>query len=293
MKIGATTVLTPGDDPLAFELDWRMRLARAIVSARASGRFSLTRCDDDVRQAVRYLEHRASHPVNLPEAPHDRVLVWSTTMTGAMIEALLLTVLAFEEIGLRLNLAASDVRLYSRLMCDTRDDGGRARPEILARVKLELQGAAATPGIQLKRMALHGGAELLDQMVGTTGQPVDLLRLVDNELTRRVVTNELTSGDLIRLQATGLLRRRLEHELAPPQGEADGWAFTRKLLSGLRIQVTGATKTPEQQAAQTQAIQEHFEAQQRVSRTPVTENPNQDDRELDTMLKRHLGPQPR
>lgn len=294
MKVGNQMFLTPWDDPVGYELDWRMRMARAVVSAKADTFFGWAKCNDqDVRDLVAHLEYRGRHiqPLDIPQKPHDRVCLWDNTLTGTLVQAFLLTPAPYDAIGKHLGLSPAEVVLYGRLFYDVRDNQGNRCPAILMRIKTELRVAEPNEGNKLKLVALAGGATMLCQMIApsSTEPAATLYDLVDQALTRRVVTGELRDSDLIRLQANGVMRTRMDWEFKPPAKDQGGWDVLQKVLETLKVEVKTPDREPEQQAHTTQQLRSHFDAQRKVSGTPVPVNPETGEGNVDNLIRTAFG----
>jgi len=136
MKISGQTIVTPLDDPMVYEVDWRHRVARALYDADPIA--PLAR-DPVVRDLVSHFRYRAKRPLDrdLPR-PLDRITRWHDQTTGRIIEAYLLTNATYEEIGVALGLDADEVKRYGELFYDVRDPQGRPLNGVLTRLRAEL-----------------------------------------------------------------------------------------------------------------------------------------------------------
>ncbi len=224
MHTGNVNIRTPDEDPLGYDLDWRWQMAKALVDLESTGEKAPLAADADVRKLVRHLMlRRRVGAICKPDAI-DRVIGWHESDARALIEAYLIGAVTCEEAALELDIAAADLRLYSCLFFDLRDDAGSIRPAIIMRLSAEIQ-AIEVPDIaaRLRKVALTGGTHGLRRFLcaGQTrksvGEP-SLDELVEAELKRRLVAGELRTGDLTRLQANAIARERMLKETDAGKG---------------------------------------------------------------------------
>ena len=207
-------IITPTDDPIGYQLDWRHRIAEAAEKMLpAMGR------DPDLKACYQHLHQR-------PNPQFDRITAWRNTMTGQLLEAYLVTGSPVEAIAEELGLDAGDVRLYCKIFWAIRDTGDMPLKGVLMRLRASLPREPGDDD-RLVRAALLGGLEGLRGQTGARDHG-DLRAIVEQELTRRVVAGELKTGDLIRLRSHDLMLRKIE--LDSRDGQQQNQDATRLLL---------------------------------------------------------------
>lgn len=297
MIVHAQTILTPRDGAGPFDLDWRHKVAVAATSTELTRIPFALADDEELRRYAVHLRRRAKVPLKYGDllTAYDRVAGWHCQQTGRLLEAYLLTPAAVQEIATELGLDAADIALYLLLFFDVRGPDGALKRGVAVRLRAELTDEVDEQG-RLKRAALLGGLPLLRKLTRSVAddRPADLLSaLVDQELARRIVSEQLGVRDLARLQANSLLRERVRHENADTQAlRMEGWMYTLKLLEAMAPQMLRPSPTAETNAATSNEIQSRLRAQRNVQNTPVQSDDEQGRQAMEDMLRKHFQPAP-
>jgi len=227
MNINGSTIITPHEDPVGFQLDWRARIAGLCFKeglAAADLPWVILK-DDLLKQLVSHLRYRVERPLKAIGVlrPCDRVDQWHASETGRLIEAYLLTPAPFAHIAAALGLPEAEIKLYERLRYSVRDDQGNLVKGILARLKAEIHVGKEHADL-LKRTAILGGVPGLECVLGSGDDSTeDLGRLVDQELRRRLVAGQLRTNDLIGLQRNAAIRERIMADRQANEPKDDPW----------------------------------------------------------------------
>ncbi|MEI7901530.1 MAG: hypothetical protein WCK89_14865 [bacterium] len=295
MRVGETEIITPGDDAIGYDLAWRWRMALALADLASAGEKAPAAADVDVRALVKHLMLRRKRKpgASIRSDAFDRVLAWHESDTGALIEAYLIGAVTCEEAAAELGVAADDVRLYSCLFFDLRDDDGSIRPAALLRISaglqaLEIPDAAA----RLRKVALTGGVYGLRRLLGVAqprdaaGEPT-LDELVEAELKRRLIAGELRTGDLTRLQANAINRERMLRDTGAGGRNGDvveSIQVMQKILSLTAPVMVRPERTQEQMQATDAEIRAKFEVQRNIGATPLLDTPEKGEAALDKLI---------
>ena len=296
MIINGQTVITPKDDPAAYELDWRYRVAVAGTAGK-SNRIPFLLCEDnELQRCVAHIRYRGIHPFKDGDIlmVHDRVLGWRDQSTGRLLEAYLLTSEPSDKIAGELGLSTGDVALYEKLFFNVRGPDGAVLPGVLVRLRSEIANEPDEAG-RLKRAALRGGVRLLRQLTQSVGDGAGdaLTNLVEQELTCRLVTGQLSSRDLTKLQANGLVRERIRSEGADTVlARNEGWMYTLKLLEATKLHMVKREQTAETIAATNSEIQARLRSQRNIQATPIVDDKGKGEEALNELLKKSFKPTP-
>lgn len=261
-------IITPADDPVGFHLDWRHRVATA-----ASRVIPCMGRDPDLKACFQHLHHR-------PNPSFDRITLWHSTATGRLLEAYLVTGSPVEAIAVELGLTQEDVRLYCAIFWAVRDQD-RPIQGVLARLRADLRGKDEHED-DLLRLALLG----LDGLRGALGMgtaPLD--KLVDQELTRRVMSGKMRTSDLVRLQSNAVMGRRLELESQDPGAPMrESLEFMQHLMSAFAPRMKPVEQTPEEIEASNMAIRARLDSQKLATGIGITQDAGGEKR-LDSLVK--------
>lgn len=264
-------IVTPVDDPIGFQLDWRHRVATA-----AERMLPLMGRDPDLKAVYQHLHVR-------PNPAVERITGWHGTITGQLVEAYLVTGSPVEAIGVELGLAPEDVRLYGQVFWAIRDARDRPLRGVLMRLRAALPREPRDDD-RLIRAALLGGLE------GLRGQTVardhsDLSTMVEQELTRRVMAGEMKTGDLIRLRSHDLMLRKIELDSRDgQQQDQDATRLLLDLLGQTAPRMKPIDQTPEQIQAADVLLRGRIESQRQATGIGAVDAGGE--RRLDSMLKR-------
>lgn len=294
MRVGETEIRTPDEDRIGFDLNWRWRMANALADLESAGARAPIATDPDVRKLVRHLMlRRKSNPnVAVKLDAFDRVIAWHGTQTGALVESFLIGAVTCEEAALELGIAVADIRLYSCLFFDLRDDEGLRRPAIIMRISADLQTMEA-PDIAalLRKVALTSGIHGLRRFLNTgqqhraTEEPT-LDELVEAELKRRLVAGELRTSDLTRLQANQIARQRLISETAAGKGPqlVESLKVVQYVLGLTAPTIVHPDRNQDRAEAADKEIQARFAAQKKIGATALTDDPGKGEAALNKMI---------
>lgn len=275
MRIGTDTVSTPAEDPAAYPLDWRLRIARLLSDGRRVNPIPGDRC---VGGWLRFLRTRRMDRAD--RELHERALALrESAPLAALLDALLLTEADYAMIAADLpGLSPEVVQLYEQSLFNVRTDAGELRPLHLLRLRFEadLHDADDMPAM-LKKAALAGGYAFVKAMwpSGSAGdvQPAANLvattkALIERELTRRVLSGRMETRDLLRMKQVQIETERLQHEQHSVQSGADeAWQLVRGILEltapKLPLPPKGDTK------AANDALHNRLASEQRIATQPV------------------------
>lgn len=254
MLVCGHEILTPHDDSLSFELDWRSQVASVIAKNHKRVRLPVeVRGDSDIGDFVRFLRKGAKTRPDLKRRC-ERINSWhGVAASRYIIEALLLTEAPYEQIASDIDAeSAEDVRLYQSLFFNVRGDSGQVKSALL-RLRFSpagnQEGDADQPAARLwKLAALTGGYPLLLQVWGIVRSAdqdspkkgtADITQaLVGQELLRRLLQGRVENRDLIRMQQIRIERERLQHEIHGSQPNTnEGMELVRRILTIMRPQL--------------------------------------------------------
>ena len=129
------------------------------------------------------------------------------------------------------------------------------------------------------------GLRSLVGSVEATSLPL-LHTLVERELTRRVVNRELSSRDLIRLQANEMLREQTEARNRTPLAR-EGLEFVTEIIKATQPKLVEVQASPEEQTATTNAIRGRL-----TSQLAAAGMEGRGEGTLNAMLRSKLGAKP-
>lgn len=295
MKVNQETIITPMDDPVAYALDWRHRVAMAAHVAETDKVAIPVRLakDHDLRDYAAHIRFRHRHPMSNAETPRpfDRVVQWHGQATARLVAAHLVTPATCQDIASDLGLTAEDVQVYGRLFHDVRDPQDRPIRGVLARLRMDAAGNPANVDA-LMRTALTAGVTGLRTALGTVVAHNDcdfVDRLVEQELARRVMTGRMQDRDLIRLQANALLRERIAVEAqSGNRDDVEGVRWAMELLGATAPHMVRVQKTAEELSATSLAIEGRI-ASQRTATGMAPVDVAKSEAALDRMLQTQLG----
>lgn len=284
MNFKNTVVITPGDDPVAYSLDWRAAVAAACPEGLPAGTPAAIHRDQHLKRYLAHLRYRARHPPSGEPAVFDRISAWRASATGRILEAYLLTVATFADIAAWLGVTEQEVRAYERLFYAVRDSTGQPIPAVLARLRAELRDADPD---ELKRMALTGGVSALRYGLAANEDTEDLSVLVDQELRRRLVAGALQNRDLVQLQRTGVIRQQAEAATQSHDEPIQVMARTlQTILNATAPKMVEIIRTPDQTESLNAQIRGRISSQQIATRANMVSERKPGD--LDELIKRKL-----
>jgi hypothetical protein len=227
LNVNGTLIITPSEDPVAYGLDWRAAVAAACPEGLPAGTPAAIHRDQHLKRYLAHLRYRARHPLSGEPAVFDRISAWRASATGRILEAYLLTVASYADIGARLGLLETDVQTYERLFYSVRDEAGKPVAAVLARLRSELQDVAPD---RLKQAALTAGLAGLTSILAANSDTDDLGALVDFELRRRLVAGVLQTRDLVQLQRNATIRAQVEAASQSPTEPVQVMARTMQAM---------------------------------------------------------------
>lgn len=286
MRVGDTEIRVPDEDPVGYEPDWRFRLASRL--AETGG---VHAGDAEVRKLTMHLKAKAQRRTAWKPTQLDRVLAWRDSETGTLIEAFLAAAPTPAAAAAELGLAAEEVVLYARLIFDIHDGSGTVSPAVLMRLRAEADANPAEDGrARLMKVALASGLNGLRRLlrpIADDGEEQPLDDLVEAELRRRLVAGELRNGDLVRLQANAVARRRLDLETKGGANAeaAEALEVACRILSLTAPAMVRPEADTEREKATDLALRDKFEAQANIALTPVTDLKDKGGDALDSMIR--------
>ena len=267
-------------DSPTYDPAWRYRVAEVLAGANGKGERPVELKQDGALCA--WLEPLRT-PAESSVKQRQRLLGWHQTEMRGWLEALLLTDLTYTQIAAELGgVDPADVALYQQVFYNVRDTQGAVIDFQRKRLLHGLQGQPAlTPDDVLKRGVLSGGTGMLGTlipvydptMVADKKAPdMTLSRLVDAEVTRRVLANTMDSSDLIRLQSVAIDRSRQHYDLLDRKGERDdGWAQMQDLMQVFAPRLIEARRNDIEMRDQKKALERKLMVENRIRGEPVTD----------------------
>ncbi|MEI7436378.1 MAG: hypothetical protein WCL16_06190 [bacterium] len=273
MNINGTEITTPTDDLVGFQLDWHHRVATA-----AARTLPLMGSDPDLKAYYQHLRNR-------PSAKFNRITAWRGTVTGQLLEAYLLTGSPHPAIAVELGLDCEDVRLYGIIFWAVRDLKDTPLKGVLLRLRAALPREPREDD-RLMRASLLGGLEGLRGQLGTTRNGSDLSAIVEQELTRRAVSGELRTGDLIRLRGHDLMLRKMEIESRDErEQDQSSTKLLFELLEKMAPRMMPNDQTAEQIQATDNAIRGRIDSQRLATGIGISRDAG-GTKQLNAMLKK-------
>lgn len=321
MRVATQLITTPADDGLTFDLDWRDRVAQAVCTTSDGTERRLPRTlakDKPLKQYVAHLRSKAKTAAlrqGQAMTVYDRISGWHTDDTiKGLVQALLLTGASYKELATEvlggIEVKAQDLQMYQDVFFNIRDDHeGKVRVGVVVRICAQMnadrggdRGGVAPDGMLLKRAAITGGLPLLKNVLGCertdsaqSGDGDDerdrLEQLVNTELTKRVLASDMRTGDLSRLAAMRTAHEKMLHETGQKQ-KADNEAIQllTQIMGLMAPHMIPQTKTEDEMAAETKAIQSKLLAEQNVRDQSIADNgANAGKEALDATIKKHFA----
>lgn len=294
MNINDQEILTPFDDPIAYQLDWRHLVVLAAYDRKTdivTIPFKLW-CDDDLRRYAMYIRYRARRPQDDDVVPprHTRLAQWHQHTTGRLVGAYLVTNATYAQIATDLGLDADEIRLYGSLFDDVRDQQGRPIAGVLTRLRAEMAANQATD--PLRRTALMAGLPGLRAALDSVQaeEPQELLdRLVESELTRRVMSGQMRTAELARLQASTNLRQRLDAQQSPDRQSTEVMKLAMEIIGVTAPHMLRIEQTAAELEASNVAIESRIASQRTATGMPTPETVVRSEQALEHLLSTHLG----
>jgi len=205
MYVIGEQITLPSEDPLAYQVDWRHRIATAVC--RESGH-RLPRSLPRDEYLLEYTSFLRQEPAKRePDSVYAQAVSWYANGVRHAIESLLITAGTYDEITQVLNVSKPALLAYMKIFFDVRDDTGAA-PNAVLNVRFNHAPPDDTRALILRNAALAGGFSLLKSMLSTNSStPIDLtdsaaLRtLVNEEFARRLLSGRMSPADLSRVIA--------------------------------------------------------------------------------------------
>lgn len=231
MTVDDQIVVTPADDALFYDFDWRYLVAHhAIRSKKLPSQAS----DSIVRTYIRYLKSvrrrdEEAETFRRAESLHADAS-WQT-----IIRACLLTNTGTAQIADDLGLPASAICCYERLFFNVRND--EDRPIKAQVLRMALKNEADTGQQERCRfinLAIEGGyVALIDNLpliTTSSGSRLTAAELVDRELHRRLMRGDMRTSDIIRLKSIHVNEDRMLHETGQKGAPDKGMELVRDIL---------------------------------------------------------------
>lgn len=253
MKIGATEIITPMDDPL-YELDWRAKVAHAVYeSGNGSHLPAALRDDNGIKTLLAVLRCAAKQSRSCLSA----MSIHRSDSMRMVLEAMLLTRADEAQIAAATGIGKNTVNMYEALFFNVREADARPIPAQIMRIAADLDIAGEPDNARdkfqraLRKVALQGFPllmSLLPANLGTTEPEatVSATSLVEQELNRRLLRGELSTGALLRLRSLELDEARMQFETQKGNAGNEGFELTRKLLAMMAPAMLGLDREENQ-----------------------------------------------
>ena len=295
MQIGNTTIVTPRDNPLQYDPDWRNSIAAAVVDFpghRWESLYSSYRDDKWIQDQVRYLE-AVRNGRRLTRAMEFNRLA-STISQGNRasdvrfkLEALLLTPIEFKTLAQDLEGGGDDpltpgfFQTYERLYFNCRRPDGTPFRDCQLRMYFALPDAAETgqntPIEQVWRSigATLGYRALVTMWMWSDAHGLgkqsrkfiieDTWRVAQMVILSRIAKQQISNFDLINAMKAMADVYQMEHNLGiTATGGGGETRIMQNLLTQFAPTVLSATKEVDKLEAQTVTIQQRLLAQRNI-----------------------------
>ena len=244
MTVDDQIIVTPADDALFYDFDWRYLVAHHAIRSK---KLPSQAGDSIVRTYIRYLKSvrrrdEEAETFRRAESLHADAS-WQT-----IIRACLLTNTGTAQIADDLGLPASAISCYERLFFNVRNDEDRPIKAQVLRMALKNEvEAGEQERCRFINLAIKGGyVALIDNLPSITTSSESRLtaaELVDRELHRRIMRGDMRTCDLIRLKSIHVNEDRMLHETGQKGAPDKGMELVRDILQLLAPKVAGDNDT--------------------------------------------------
>lgn len=280
MKLGGIDIITPADDAILYDLDWRSMVAQAAADNGVARLPVAVRKDGDIKALLACLK-RAT---NMSESCLAATSIRRSSLRP-VAEAMLLTDAGNAQIAAATGFEPEAVRFYEALFFNVRDKNGVPKPSQLMRMATDIESHDEPAGAQekfrhaLATAALRGGypmvASLLpDQRPANGSRP--LSRMVEAELYRRMLRGELSTNALLRMRDLDIAEARMKHDTG--QDDDDGYKaqyikLMQFILGQMKPKMANSAPDVPRESEQAMAGVSVSEAEANIARVQLQENP--------------------
>jgi len=238
MIIGTTEIITPMD-AILYELDWRAKVAHAVYKSGNGSRLpAALRDDNGIKTLVAVLRGGAK----LSQSCLSAMSIHRSDTMRMVLKAMLLTRADAARIAAAIGIEGDAVNMYEALFFNVRDANARPFPAQIVRIAADLDIAGEPDNAQerfrraLRKAALQGFPLLMSLLPANQGtempeESVSATTLVEQELNRRLLRGELSTGALLRLRSIQIHEVRMKYETQKGNMDNEGFELSRKLLA--------------------------------------------------------------
>lgn len=296
MKLGGIDIITPADDAILYDLDWRSMVAQAAADNGVARLPVAVRKDGDIKALLACLKRAANMSNSCLAATSIR-----RSSLRPVAEAMLLTDAGNAQIAAATGFDPEAVRFYEALFFNVRDKNGVPKPPQLMRMATDIESHGEPAGAQekfthaLATAALRGGypmvASLLpDQRPANGSRP--LSRMVEAELHRRLLRGELSTSALLRMRDLDIAEARMKHDTG--QDDDDGYKaqyikLMQFILGQMKPKMADSSSDIPQEPAQANPGVSISEAEANIAKVQVQEYQVRKNEELQQFIRQKFA----
>lgn len=316
MEYGSESIVTPIDNPVQFDPDWRNAIATAAVDyprARVDPLYRDYLQDPWIKQQIEYLQHvRSGRALSKRHTVFRLASTWyqgsSVSDVKMRIEPLLLTPVGYDVISEDIgggNVPDDVFETYEKLYFNIRDDKGRLSRSCQLRQYFALpegQFGNNTPPEKLWKMvgALMGYDTLVTMWLwgdasGLTARSSEYMlnemwRVAQSRLFMHIFSDRVGHESLAKLLSAFTGQAKMLHDSASGTGQVFDTARTlMALLANTRPTIIGAAAVVDSVPDLTAAIRAKLAAQKTISSTEIDDKGfDEGAAELDAAIARHF-----
>ena len=317
MEYGGESIVTPIDNPVQFDPDWRNSIATAVVAyphAKVDPMYQAYLRDPWVKQHVEYLRlSRKGRALSSRQQVFRLASTWNqgsrVSDVKMRIEPLLLTSAGYDTVADIIaggSISRDVFEVYEKLYFNVRDaDGGLSKSCQLRQYFAlpEGQFAVNTPPERLWKMvgALMGFDTLVnmwlwDRISGfpqRSGEYMlnEMWRVAQSRLFMHIFSDRVGHESLAKLLGAFTAQSKMLHDASSGTGQVFDTAKTlMAFLANTRPTVIGAAAVVDSVPDLTAAIRAKLAAQKTISSTEVVDKGIEEGRaELDAAIAKHFG----
>lgn len=311
MKFRSTIILTPYDNPIDYEPDWRHNVAKVIAEESKGVRIPRDSTDIIVDHARFLSFNKLGYEIDIPKKYIDNKIVFNLYADDMdanyykhYIESLLLTDVTYKHIGDLLGLSARQVRLYENLFYNVRNEDGSDKGAKLLKQKFvgfRLSGTSDSDKyLGWKVAASTLGYAALMALWNMAGD-CDRAELQNAKLAGvdRVSMTRIMSGEISNFDINGIFKNyndsvkiANDKELADksPEGKEKSAVNSAwyRLLMDLGPRMVDLDDNPEVLEEQQKALEAKFKVQKDIEETKVEDKGNKAINEFNTAMQNRL-----
>ena len=296
MKLGGIDIITPADDAILYDLDWRSMVAQAAADNGVARLPVAVRKDGDIKALLACLKRAA----NMSESCLAATSIRRSSLRP-VAEAMLLTDAGNAQIAAATGFDPEAVRFYEALFFNVRDKNGVPKPSQLMRMATDIESHDEPAGAQekfthaLATAALRGGypmvASLLPDPHPANGSR-PLSRMVEAELHRRLLRGELSTSALLRMRDLDIAEARMKHDTG--QDDDDGYKaqyikLMQFILGQMKPKMADSSSDIPQEPAQAKPGVSISEAEANIAKVQVQEYQIRKNEELQPFIRQKFA----